>query len=260
METQYRQILIVDDEPAARRKLRGMLERLALCDDIAEAGDGEQAVALIRRLQPELVFLDIQMPVMTGLQVALATRDESYQLIFVTAFDDYAIQAFETHAVDYLLKPVSQERLKRALAKVSELNRRLPATYLQQLEAKIYHQGASEQVAVRRGDATVIINSEHIGYIEAVSGYCRIVLTAAGQQIHGTDTVITDVPLEQMHQQLSDDEFLRLHRSFVVNSRQILAYFTRLRRMFVTLREFPGVEVPVSRPNAKLIKSRWEGR
>ena len=197
---------------------------------------------------------------MTGLQVALATREENYQLVFVTAFDDYAIQAFETHAVDYLLKPVTRQRLQRALAKVCELNRRLPAVYLQQLEAEIYHRTPCEQVAIRRGDATVILNEDHIGYIEAISGYCRIVLTAAGQQAHSTDTVITDVPLEQMHRQLSDAHFLRLHRSYVVNSRQILAYFTRLRRMFVTLRDFPGVEVPVSRPNTGMIRSRWAGR
>lgn len=258
MLTDYQTILIVDDEPAARRKLESMLSKICHCQQLIQASDGEEAIEKIREYRPELVFMDIQMPVMNGLQVAMHTREENYQLILVTAFDHYALEAFDTHAVDYLLKPVTATKLSQSLKKVAALQQRIPLAHLQQLSDKIYGAKDEQQVAVRKGEATVIVNSSDICYLEALSGFCRIVLTRQGQKNHHTDSLLSDAPLEFMHQQLSQEQFLRVHRKYVVNSDQILAYYSIMRRMYLKVRDFSEAAIPVSRRNSPMIKGRWQ--
>ena len=257
MLTDYKTILIVDDEPAARRKLQSMLTKICQFEQLIQACDGDDAVEKIRQYQPELVFMDIQMPGMNGLQVAMLTREENYQLIMVSAFDNYAIEAFDTHAVDYLLKPVTAGKLNQSLEKVAALHQRIPLAHLQQLADKIYGVQEEQQLAVRKGEATVIINASEVCYFEALSGYCRIVLTRKGQKNHGTDSVLSDAPLELMHQHLEQQQFLRVHRKYLVNSEQIFAYYTVMRRMYLKLRDFSDVDIPVSRRNTSLIRERW---
>ncbi len=245
----YKKVLLVDDEPAARRKLQKMLPMFCDIEQVFEASDGEEAVSMIVEFQPELVFLDIQMPVMSGIEVALATRLDKYHLVFVTAFEHFAIQAFETHAVDYLLKPVE---------KVHGLQARIPDAQLQQLAEVLQSKKVSKTIAVKRGDVTVIIDNNHIAYVEAIGGYTRILLTEEGQNKQQIDTLISDVTLESILSQLDDDNFLRVHRSYIVNSRQIKAYFIQARRMFIKLSDFPRLDLPVSRRNSVLIKQRWQ--
>ena len=258
MLTDYQTILIVDDEPAARRKLESMLAKTCRFEQLSQACDGDEAVEKIRQYRPELVFMDIQMPGLNGLQVAMLTREENYQLILVTAFDNYAIEAFDTHAVDYLLKPVTLAKLNQSLEKVAALHQRIPLAHLQQLADKIYGQKEEQQLAVRKGEATVILNASEICYFETLSGYCRIVLTQKGQKNHKTDSVLSDAPLEFMHQQLDQQQFLRVHRKYVVNSEQIFAYYSVMRRMYLKIRDFSDVAIPVSRRNAPMIKGRWQ--
>jgi len=254
----YKKVLLVDDEPAARRKLQKMLPMFCDIEQVFEASDGEEAVSMIVEFQPELVFLDIQMPVMSGIEVALATRLDKYHLVFVTAFEHFAIQAFETHAVDYLLKPVSAKRLQQSLEKVHGLQARIPDAQLQQLAEVLQSKKVSKTIAVKRGDVTVIIDNNHIAYVEAIGGYTRILLTEEGQNKQQIDTLISDVTLESILSQLDDDNFLRVHRSYIVNSRQIKAYFIQARRMFIKLSDFPRLDLPVSRRNSVLIKQRWQ--
>ncbi len=254
----FNRILIVDDEPAARRKLQSIISQLCPEAVIAEARDGEEAMQQIVHHQFDLVFMDIQMPVMTGLEVAMKTQHISYQLIFVTAYDDYAIAAFNTYAVDYLLKPVSITKLQQSLHKISQMNTRLSAQQLTLLTTEMTTEKPAEQLAIRSGNATVIINAEHIGYLEALSGYCRIVLTRVGQKVYNTDTLLSDAPLEFIHQQLPEEKFLRIHRKYVMNVEQILAYYSVSRRMYIKLRDFTDVNIPVSRRNSALVKSRWQ--
>ena len=110
--------LLVDDEEPARLRLRGMLEEAGFIEVVGEAEDGEAALEAVRSLGPDLVFLDIQMPGMTGLEVAASLMPPRPQVIFCTAYDQFAIEAFEHHAADYLLKPLNRDRLKKALDKV----------------------------------------------------------------------------------------------------------------------------------------------
>ena len=254
---QFNNILIVDDEPAARRKLRSILSQLCCESLIAEAHDGEDAVQQILGNQFDLVFMDIQMPVMSGLEVAIKTQHKNYQLIFVTAFDDYAIAAFDTYAVDYLLKPVSTVKLQQSLYKITQINSRLSSKELKSLTDEINIQKSKDQLAIRSGSATVIINAEHICYLEALSGFCRIILTKIGQQVYNTDSLLSDAPLEFVFQQLPEKNFLRIHRKYVINVEQILAYYSISRRMYIKLRDFTDISIPVSRRNSALVKTRW---
>ena len=258
----FNKILIADDEPAARRKIRAMIAKLIdqnvlHVSKILEAKDGLEAEKIIIDCQPNLVFLDINMPYKNGLQVAAATQNQSYQLIFITAYDEHAINAFETHALDYLLKPVAIERLMKSLNKISMLQQQFSPQLLTQLEQDI-HQSQC-QISIRRGSATVVINSGDIGYLEALSGYCRIHLTKQGEKQHKLDTLLSDAALGHIQQQLPQDQFIQIHRSYVVNCQQVQNYYTKNRRVFIGLIDYEQ-ELPVSRAKAKLVRERWPGQ
>ena len=258
----FNKILIADDEPAARRKLRTLItklvgKKLLTVNEILEASQGREAEATIKNSQPDLVFLDINMPYKTGLQVAKATDNQDYHLIFVTAYDEHAISAFETHALDYLLKPVSLDRLSIALKKVDALRQRFSPSTLQNVQQSL--ESACCQISIKRGNATVVINADEIGYLEALSGYCRIHLTHKGQTRHQLDTLLSDAALGHIQSQLPSEQFIKLHRSFVVNAQQVQRYFTQQRRMFIELIDYETV-IPVARSNAKLIRDRWPGQ
>lgn len=253
--------LIVDDEPAARRKLRRLLAEHKNIEIVGEADDGLNAIQCIETLHPDIVFLDIQIPELDGLQVAMATRHIPYQLIFVTAFDQYAISAFETHAIDYLLKPIKQQRLTQSLKKIDHLHAVVRPEQLQQMQYELYpdtlQSQIQTQIAIRRGAATLIVDSGQIGYLDTITGYCRVHLNALGQAQQKTDTLISDATLEFMLQQLPQTEFLRIHRSYVVNRQQITSYLTEQRRVYITLRDFAGQRLPVSRANVGQVKQYW---
>ncbi|MGI9289218.1 MAG: LytR/AlgR family response regulator transcription factor [Pseudomonadales bacterium] len=253
--------LIADDEPAARRQLIALLHEHAALDIVGEAGDGRTAEREIVRLKPDVVFLDIQMPERDGLTVAANTVDQGYQLVFVTAFDEYAIQAFETHAIDYLLKPVRAERLQKTLAKL--VGSAMPQVdssgdlAVDKLLEVLNNTRHDARISVRHGSASLLVNATHIGYVEAIVGYCRIHLTAEGQRIHKSQTIISDTALEKIQQTLPEDQFIRVHRSFIVNQLQIQSQRIEDRRTFVRLFDFPETPIPVSRANVRLIKDRW---
>ena len=250
--------LIVDDEPAARRKLRRLLAEHENIEIVGEADDGLSAIQCIETLNPDIVFLDIQIPELDGLQVAMATRHIPSQLIFVTAFDQYAISAFETQAIDYLLKPIKQQRLTQSLKKIDHLHAVVRPEQLQQMQHELYPDTPQTQIAIRRGTATLIVDSGQIGYLDTITGYCRVHLNALGQAQQKTDTLISDATLDFMLQQLPQTEFLRIHRSYVVNRHQITSYFTEQRRVYITLRDFSGQRLPVSRANVSQVKQYWQ--
>lgn len=253
----FQNILIVDDEPAARRKLKSTITPLCQQATITEAQYGDEAVELILANKFDLVLMDIEMPGLNGLEVAIKTKHVPYHLIFVTAFDEYAIDAFDTYAVDYLLKPITVKKLQQSLEKISQLNRRVSAQQLELVSEEINRKKSPDQLAIRSGSATVIINAEHICYLEALSGYCRVILTLQGQKTYNTDTLITDTSLESIHQQLPQANFLRIHRKYVINVAQILTYYSISRRLYLKIRDFKDVSIPISRRNGALVKSRW---
>jgi len=207
--------LIVDDEPLGRERIRTLLASDAGIEVIEECSDGRHAIAAIEGLKPDLVFLDVQMPEMNGFAVLDAiASDHMPAIIFVTAYDHYAVQAFEVHALDYLLKSFDRERFQAALqrakgeiqrSKAGLLNERL-AGLLEDLQAK---QKRLTRLVVKSGGRIVFLRAEEIDWVEAADNYVRI---HSGRESH-----LIRETLQSLESRLNPEKFLRIHRSTLVN-------------------------------------------
>ncbi|HEX7638661.1 MAG TPA: response regulator [Burkholderiaceae bacterium] len=234
--------LIVDDEELARRLVREYLAGHADVEVVGECENGLDAVRQIGALAPGLVFLDIQMPRLTGLEVLeLTGRREG--VIFTTAYDEHAIKAFELHAVDYLLKPFSRARFDGALARARELRARVaPAASAEAaagVEALVAHRGAPlERVLIRDRDQVHVVPVERIECVEAQGDY--IAVMADGH------THLKPQRISEIEEQLDGRSFVRVHRSFIVN----LAFLQSIERHGSdghAARLRSGKRVPISR-------------
>ena len=207
--------LIVDDEPLGRERIRTLLASDPEIEVIEECSDGRQAIAAIDGSKPDLVFLDVQMPEINGFAVLDAIASEHMPaIIFVTAYDHYAVQAFEVHALDYLLKSFDRERFQAALQRAKEeiqrskaglLNERL-AGLLEDLQAK---QKRLTRLVVKSGGRIVFLRAEEIDWVEAADNYVQI---HAGRESH-----LIREPLHSLERRLNPEKFLRIHRSTLVN-------------------------------------------
>ena len=211
--------LIVDDEPLARRRLRRMLARDAEVEIAGDCENGREAVARIRELRPDLVFLDVQMPEMDGFEVLEAVGAVAMPLvIFVTAFDQYALQAFEVCALDYLLKPFDRRRFEKALnrAKARLLSDRTSdvgqqaLALLEELRARSSH---LERLVVKSGGRAFFLKTEEIDWIEAEGKYVRL---HVGKESHLLREAIGSIET-----QLDPKRFPRIHRSTIVNIERV---------------------------------------
>jgi two-component system LytT family response regulator len=201
--------LIVDDEPPARRTLRLLLERQPDVIVAGEAGDGAAAVALARSIAPDVMFLDVQMPGGGGFDVLRALgAGQRPMIVFVTAFDRYAVQAFDAHALDYLLKPFSDERFAVVLDRVREAVRR---ESLAALEARVKSVGDARppSLLVRDGARTLVLPQREIEWIEAEDYYVRI---HAGRR-----QPLVRHSLRALAHELDPGVFVRAHRSAIIN-------------------------------------------
>jgi len=210
-------VLIVDDEPLARAGMRMLLEEESAITSIGEARNGAEAVDTVRSRRPDLVLLDVQMPEMDGFGVLKELGAEQMPpVIFVTAHDRYAIQAFEVNAIDYLLKPVTRERFQQALARVRErvntqgLDNRHVMSLLQQLSAPPKYLA---RVALRSAGKINFVNIEDVLYLQAAENYVQLHLKNVRHLLH--------VPIATLELSLDPQIFLRIHRSMVVNVRHI---------------------------------------
>jgi two-component system LytT family response regulator len=211
--------LIVDDEPLAREGLRVLLSRDPDVSTIHEARDGREAVAAIRESHLDLVFLDVQMPEMDGFAVVRKIGAERMPpVVFVTAHDQYAIQAFEINALDYLLKPVIEERFLKALERAKDRirsnsaedsNRRI----ISLLETTASPQKYLKRLAVRSAGKTVFVDVEDVDWIAAAENYVEL---HAGRGSH-----LLHVTMNTLEKSLDPEIFLRIHRSIIVNLGQI---------------------------------------
>jgi two-component system LytT family response regulator len=209
--------LIVDDEPLAREGMRLLLKDESAITAISEARNGAEAVDLIRAHKPDLVLLDVQMPEMDGFGVLRAIGAEHMPpVIFVTAHDRYAIQAFEVNAIDYLLKPVTRERCSQALTRVRErintqgADNRHVMSLLQQLAAPPTYLA---RVALRAAGKISFVNIEDILFVQAAENYVQLHLRSARHLLH--------VPIATFENSLDPALFLRVHRSMIVNVKHI---------------------------------------
>ena len=194
-------ILIADDEPLARERLKGLVAELNLGEVVAEAANGEEVLQLSEQHQPDVVLLDIRMPGMTGLETAihLDQLETAPAVIFTTAYDEYALQAFEANAVDYLLKPVRRERLSKALEKVA----RLTQGQLQALQSS----NTPGHISARMHGGIKLVSIADIHFFQAEDKYTTVYYKAG--------TVLIEEPLKSLEERLSE-LFIRIHRNALV--------------------------------------------
>ena len=254
-------VMVVDDEQLAREELCYQLEQMADVEVVAQAGNGLEALSAVDRHEPDLVFLDIQMPGLSGFEVArrlLAREDDSPALVFVTAFDQHAIEAFEVNAVDYLLKPVEGARLEQALVRARRrLSSERPATgpgaplndQLEQIVKMMAgRQVRRDQIAIKTGERFLLVQAEEIIYASVADESINIVTG----QVTGTSNYRT---LDDLQARLDPEIFWRVHRSHLVNInkiKEIVPWFSR--NYILRMKDAKATEIPVSRSQTKRLR------
>ncbi len=208
--------MIVDDEPIARRNIRALLSLDPDVEIVNECGSAAKAVKLIQASPPDLLFLDIQMPEMSGFDVLKRIDiDQIPAIIFVTAFDQYALRAFEVHALDYLLKPFDDERFEQALQRAkSQIEQREAARLKKKLLALIDIEERDrpqyeEKFLIRSASRVFFVQADEIDWIEAADYYVRL---HSGDHSHMLRETMTE-----LEARLDPEKFLRIHRSAIVN-------------------------------------------
>ena len=215
-------VLVVDDEPLARERVRALLQGLPDIECIGECGDGAMAVSAIRKESPDIVLLDVQMPELDGFGVIAQLAGERMPaVIFVTAYDRFALKAFEVHAVDYLLKPFDRERfviaLNRAIEQVKrqqagELSQRLTAL-LADVRPEVPKSRAIDRIAVKSSGRVVFVKVDEIDWIEAADNYVSLHV--------GTENHLHRETMSSLENQLPPEKFMRISRSTIVNMDRI---------------------------------------
>lgn len=208
--------LVIDDEPAARRLMKNLLQdHHQVIEVIGEAGNGRDAITMVEELNPDVIFLDIQMPDLTGFEV-IEKLTVKPNIIFTTAYEQYAIKAFETFSIDYLLKPIKEERLEQSIAKLKQFGRHQAAidvTGLQEIIRQFQAPQKATALPIRTGDRINLVRFENISYLEASDKYVYI-YTYDGQK-HITDqslsALITKLPAH----------FFRIQKSYIINKDRI---------------------------------------
>ncbi len=254
-------VMVVDDEQLAREELCYQLEQIGDVEVVAQAGNGLEALTAVDRHEPDLVFLDIQMPGLSGFEVArrlLQREDDSPALVFVTAFDQHAIEAFEVNAVDYLLKPVEGARLEQALVRARRRlsSERPPAGPIGPLNDQLEQivkmmagrQVRRDQVAIKTGERFILVHADEIIYASLADESINIVTG----QVAGTSNYRT---LDDLQARLDPEIFWRVHRSHLVNInkiKEIVPWFSR--NYILRMKDAKATEIPVSRSQTKRLR------
>ena len=210
--------IVVDDEPLARDRLLKLLHAEPEIEVVGEAKNGREGVELIRQMKPALAFLDVQMPELDGFGVlAELAVDERPAVVFVTAFDKFALKAFEVHAVDYLLKPFDKERFQTALKRaLDQLARSQPENVHEQLSALLHElrpAPQSDRLAVKSEGRVVFVKISDIDWVEAADNYVSLHV--------GRDTHLLRETMTNIEQRLPRERFIRISRSTIVNLERI---------------------------------------
>ena len=252
--------VLVDDEQLARDEMRYLLDQIGGVDVIGQAGNGVEALTTIDRLQPDVVFLDVQMPGLNGFEVArrLVGDQAASQIIFVTAYDQHAIEAFEVNAVDYLLKPVDQARLEVAVERVRrriasdrpvESGANVNSADLEKIiEAVAERQSRRERLAIKVGERFLLVQSEEIIYASLADEGITVVTSLHS----GTSNYRT---LDELHERLDPTVFWRVHRSHLVNInkiKEIVPWFSR--NYILRMKDEKATEIPVSRTHTRRLR------
>ena len=238
--------LIVDDEPLARSELRYLLEKTASVRVVGEAGNADEAYELIKNIDYDVVFLDVRMPGLSGTELArrIGELPKRPVIVFVSAYSEHALEAFEVEADDYLVKPVSEERLQKTIQKLEK--RILKENAQSSLPAII-----SDMIFVDLQEKKIPVRIDSILYFEAVDDYSRLHLEEKSYLLRFT--------LKNLEEKLLSKGFLRVHRKYLVNTSKIKEIVQLSRNTFVIrLNNNKQTEIPISRRKIPVIKKLFE--
>lgn len=240
-------VVIIDDEPLAASIVKEYLQEYKEIEVVQECSNGFEGVKAIMQHHPDLIFLDVQMPKINGFEM-LELVDDPPAVIFTTAFDEYAIKAFETHAVDYLLKPFSKERFDKAMQKWKELQQGAEARNKTKELLETASKQAEEQhrVVVRSGSNIRIVPVQDIIYLEAYDDYVKI---------HTNDDVyLKKQTMQHFEQSLDSSLFIRVHRSFLIQLQQINRIEQAGKESYIALLR-NGTKIPLSKNGYSKLKA-----
>lgn len=242
----FRAVIIENEEHSLtrlKRLLDGFPEHVRV---VGEAKDGPSAVEVVRATSPDLLFLDIDLPGYNGFQV-LERLDRQPAVVFTTAFNQHALEAFKTHAVDYLLKPIESSALLRALEKLNRFNH---SQFSRALEHLLDLSGSRHlaRLSCKVGDRTILVKTGEVMYLQADNKYTAV-HTA-------TNEYLIDTPLVELEERLNPTDFVRIHRGTLVN----IAWIAEIRRAYdgklvAVLKNSKGTELPASRTYAENLKN-----
>jgi len=241
-------VVIIDDEPLARGVVAEYLEPFSELQIVAQCGDGFEGLKAIQQHQPALIFLDIQMPKINGFEM-LELLDEKPDVIFTTAFDEYAIKAFETNAIDYLLKPISELRFEQAIEKWKRLHQKKSSISAKSAEKSyetMQQPMQRERVVVKQGSIIKIIPVHEIQYLEAADDFVKI-HTAQG-------AYLKNKTMSFFEETLDAADFVRTHRSYIVQISEISRIDPYEKDSFVAVLR-NGQKIPVSRSGYPRLKA-----
>ena len=244
-------VIIIEDESAARIRMKRLLEKYQQdIQIIGEAKNGQDAIQKIENLKPDLLFLDIQMPDLNGFEV-LAALSFQPLVVFTTAYQSYAIQAFEVHSVDYLVKPIEEYRLEKTIYKLQKFqspNHSFEMNKLKQLFSQLHPKKEPFSLTIKNGDRIILLRFDEITHLQAEDKYVTV-YTINGKK-H-----ITDLTLHSLTQRLTNS-FIRIHRSTIINTDFILEAKRFFRgRFIITLRDKKGTNIRSSASYESAIKS-----
>lgn len=239
-------VILIDDEPLAREIIKAYLNYFDDIEVVQECGDGFEGVKAIQQHQPDLIFLDIQMPKINGFEM-LELVDAKPSVIFITAYDSYAIKAFEANAVDYLLKPVPEERFREAVLKwKSKVTPTVPLQVESVLNTMSATAAQQNRVVVKTGSKVKIIPVHDIHYLEADDDYVKII-TAEG-------SFLKNKTMNFYEQSLDPQQFVRVHRSYIVHINQITKIEPYQKETHLAILR-NGAQIPVSKTGYVKLKT-----
>ena len=242
--------LIIDDEQLARQRLVRLLKPYDQIDIIGEAVNGQDGLEKVEKLKPELIFLDIEMPVFNGFEM-LSQLKHQPKVVFTTAYDQYAIKAFEEDSIDYLLKPVETNRLEKTIKKLQQSLHQPPAYLpLEALMAQLHMKKDIKTLTVKIGDKILLIKLDSIIHIEAEEKY--VFLHTADGKKH-----LTDFTIGSLEEKLPE-AFVRIHRGYILNSDHIKEIRRGFNGAFVfVMNNTENTRLTSSRSNGEMLRERF---
>jgi two-component system, LytTR family, response regulator len=238
-------VILIDDEPLARQLVSAFLKPYDQVQIVAECGDGFEAFKAIQEHQPDLIFLDVQMPKVSGFEM-LELLDSPPSVIFTTAVDEYALKAFEAHAIDYLLKPISRERFDKAMQKWLQQAAGKQSIQTGTLAHEHIYEGYQHRIVVKDNGKIRIIPEQEIHYLEANDDYIKIV-TKDG-------SFLKKSTLSYAEQSLDPQQFIRVHRSYIIPVGQLVRIEPYEKESHIAIMQC-GAKITVSKSGMSRLKS-----